>query len=80
VSRAPLDLTAANIANMIAPLMAEWIDKHKGPGAVVVVVKPDGPVFAKGYGFVDIDARKPFTADATLVRPDRSRSFSPASP
>lgn len=69
MSRAPLDLTAANIANMIDPLMAEWIDKHKGPGAVVVVVKPDGPVFAKGYGFADIDARKPFTADATLVRP-----------
>ena len=69
MSRAPLDLTAANIANMIDPLMAEWIDKHKGPGAVVVVVKPDGPVFAKGYGFADIDARKLFTADATLVRP-----------
>jgi CubicO group peptidase (beta-lactamase class C family) len=69
VSQAPLGLTAANIANMIDPLMAEWIDKHKGPGAVVVVVKRDGPVFAKGYGFADIDARKPFTADTTLVRP-----------
>jgi CubicO group peptidase (beta-lactamase class C family) len=80
VSRAPLDLTAANIANMSDPLMAEWIDKHKGPGAVVVVVKPDGPVFAKGYGFADIDARKPFTADATWCGRDRSRSFSPASP
>src|SRR5262249_26317567 len=36
---------------------------------VVVVVNRDGPVFAKGYGFSDIEARKPFTADATLVRP-----------
>jgi hypothetical protein len=45
VSQAPLELTAANIANMIAPLVAEWIDKHNGCGAVVVVVQRDGPVF-----------------------------------
>jgi CubicO group peptidase (beta-lactamase class C family) len=49
--------------------MAEWIDAHKGPGAVVVVVKRDAEVFARGYGFADISARRPFTADATLVRP-----------
>jgi CubicO group peptidase (beta-lactamase class C family) len=67
--RAPLELTAANLADVVDPLMAAWIDKHKGPGAVVVVVTRDGPVFAKGYGFSDIDAKKPFTADATLVRP-----------
>ena len=58
VPQAPLELTAANIANLIDPLMAAWIDKHKGRGAVVVVVKPDGPVFAKGYGFADIDAQE----------------------
>jgi CubicO group peptidase (beta-lactamase class C family) len=49
--------------------MAEWVDKRKGPGGVVAVVDRDGLVFAKGYGFADIEARKPFTADATLVRP-----------
>jgi CubicO group peptidase (beta-lactamase class C family) len=67
--QAPLELTAANLASAVDPLMAEWIGKRKGAGAVVVVVKRDAPVFAKGYGFSDIDARKPFTADATLVRP-----------
>jgi len=67
--RTPLELTAANLASVIDPLMAEWIDRHKGPGAVAVVVARDGPVFAKGYGFADIVARMPFTADATLVRP-----------
>src|SRR6266852_3312474 len=64
-----LELTAANLASVVDPLMEEWIGKHRGPGAVVVVVMRDGPVFAKGYGFSDIDAKKPFTADATLVRP-----------
>ena len=29
----------------------------------------DGPIFARGYGFADIAAETPFTADATLVRP-----------
>ena len=67
--QAPLELTAANIAGVVDPLMAAWIGKHKGPGAVVVVVKRDGPVFAKGYGLADIDAGKPFSADATLMRP-----------
>lgn len=69
VVNAPLELTSSNLASVIDPLMADWIDKHKGPGAVVVVVNRDGPVFAKGYGYSDIEAKKPFTADATLVRP-----------
>jgi CubicO group peptidase (beta-lactamase class C family) len=69
VPQTRLELTAVNLASVVDPLMAEWIDKHRGPGAVVVVVKHDGPVFAKGYGFSDIEARKPFTADTTLVRP-----------
>src|ERR1700682_4332734 len=63
------ELTEANLAGVVDPLMAEWIVKHKGPGAVVVVVTRDATVFAKGYGFSDIDAQKPFTADTTLVRP-----------
>jgi CubicO group peptidase (beta-lactamase class C family) len=69
VPQTRLELTPENLASVVDPLMAEWIDKHKGPGAVVVVVTRDGPVFAKGYGFSDIEAKKPFTADATLVRP-----------
>src|SRR5450432_2541699 len=69
VPQTRLELTAANLASVVDPLMEEWIGKHQGPGAVVVVVTRDGPVFARGYGFSDIDVKKPFTADATLVRP-----------
>lgn len=65
----PQALTAANVGRLVDRLMTGWIDDHKGPGAVVVVVTRDGPLFAKGYGFADIAAKKPFTADATLVRP-----------
>ena len=65
----PLELTADNIVSVIDPLMTGWVDKRKGAGAVVVVVKRDATLFAKGYGFSDVEARTPFTADATLVRP-----------
>src|SRR5882724_7623080 len=65
----PLELWAENIGDVVDPLMAKWIGQHKGAGAVVVVVNRDALLFAKGYGFSDIAARKPFTADATLVRP-----------
>lgn len=64
----PLELTESNLASVLDPVMTAWIDGHKGPGAVVVVVTHDGPVFAKGYGFADVEAGKPFTADSTLVR------------
>ena len=56
-SQEPLEPTAANLARVVDPLMQEWITRR------------DGPVFARGYGFSDVDARKPFTVDTTLVRP-----------
>jgi len=65
----PQALTADNLARVIDPLINNWVENRKGPGAVVVVVKRQGLVFAKGYGFADIDAKQPFTADRTLVRP-----------
>jgi CubicO group peptidase (beta-lactamase class C family) len=68
-TEAPLELTAPNLASVVDPMMARWISRRKGPGAVVVVVKRDAVVFAKGYGFADIEAGKPFSADATVVRP-----------
>jgi len=65
----PLALDATNLASVIDPLMAEWIDKQKGAGAVIAVTTRDHLIFAKGYGFADTAAQRPFTADATLVRP-----------
>lgn len=69
VAKARLELTPDNLAGVVDPLMLQWIGKHKGPGAVVVVVSRDAELLAEGYGFADIEAKKPFTADTTLVRP-----------
>jgi CubicO group peptidase (beta-lactamase class C family) len=67
--KAPPELNADNIAGLLNPLMGEWIGKRNGPGAVVVVVTSDKQTFAQGYGMADYAAKRPFTADATLVRP-----------
>src|ERR1700760_3434985 len=64
-----VNLTPEKLAYLIDPLMEKWIDQHKGPGAVVVVVTREAALFAKGYGLADIAAKRPFTADATLIRP-----------
>src|SRR5579862_5741011 len=64
-----INLTPEKLAYLIDPLMEKWIDQHKGPGAVVVVATRDAAIFAKGYGLADIEAKRPFTTDTTLVRP-----------
>lgn len=66
---APKALNAESIAAVLDPVMADWIGKRNGPGAVVAVVTRDATVFAKGYGLADIAAKRPFAADRTLVRP-----------
>ena len=35
------ELAAANLAGVVDPPMAEWIDAHKGPGAVVGDIDPE---------------------------------------
>jgi CubicO group peptidase (beta-lactamase class C family) len=38
-------------------------------GAVVAIVKDGAIVFAKGYGYADVERRRPVTVDETLFRP-----------
>lgn len=65
---APATLTSDDIAKIVDPLMTDWL-AHGGTGAVIVVTGPEDVVFAKGYGMADVEAKRPFTADQTLVRP-----------
>ncbi len=64
VPQAPLELTAANLASVVDPLMAEWIDKRKGPGAMVVVVKR-APRRFRG------------TSERTIFKKSRTRTVRP---
>ena len=49
-------------------LMAAQLASTHAPGATVSVVKDGKLLFAKGYGYADLDKRTPVTADKTLFR------------
>jgi len=55
-------------AFMDGVMAAEMAEKHV-PGAVVVVVKDGEVLFAKGYGYADLESRTPVDPDTTLFRP-----------
>jgi CubicO group peptidase (beta-lactamase class C family) len=59
----PKELGAFMDGAINAELMA-----HHIPGATVAVVKDGKIIFAKGYGYADIDKRKPVVANETLFR------------
>lgn len=62
------ELTGADVSTWLDGLMPYAIDAGRIPGAVVVVVK-DGQIIArKGYGFADLEERKPVDPDRTLFR------------
>lgn len=62
-------ITDADLAAFFDPLMQDQLSRLKIAGAVAVVVKNGGILFARGYGYADVESRRPMTADDTLVRP-----------
>lgn len=74
---APLAAAAPATPAIDARDLEAWLDgfmpyalaKGHIPGAVVVVVRGNGPLLAKGYGFSDVAKRAPVDPDATLFRP-----------
>ena len=69
---APAGGVALNPADLEAWLdgfMPYALQRAQIPGAVVVVVRGNGPVLQKGYGYADLAARKPVSPETTLFRP-----------
>jgi CubicO group peptidase (beta-lactamase class C family) len=62
-------LSTADLGAFLDPLIEDQLERFKIAGAVVVLVKDSGTLFAKGYGYADVENKRPMTADATLVRP-----------
>ncbi|MBI5934828.1 MAG: beta-lactamase family protein [Chloroflexi bacterium] len=50
-------------------VMASEMTKNQVPGAVVVVVKDGEVLYARGYGYADLETRKPVDPATTLFRP-----------
>ena len=67
---APHELTGTDLEAFLDGEMPSQLNREDIAGAVIAVVKDGKVIFAKGYGFSDVEKRAPVTADAT------SRAFS----
>lgn len=45
-------------------LMRTFVDKHKVPGAALAVARQGRLVYARGFGYADVEARQPVAPDA----------------
>jgi len=62
-------LTGADLEAFLDGMMPSQLNREDIAGAVITVVKDGKVIFAKGYGFSDVEKRKPVTPDSTLFRP-----------
>jgi CubicO group peptidase (beta-lactamase class C family) len=62
-------LTTEDLTAFLDGMMPSQLNREDIAGAVIAVVKDGKVIFAKGYGFSDVEKRTPVTPDATLFRP-----------
>lgn len=67
-SSAP-ELVATDLEAFLDGLVPAQLEREDIAGAVVAVVKDGKVLFAKGYGFSDVEKRKPISPAETLFRP-----------
>jgi len=69
VPEPPHELTATDVNAFLDGFMPMQLERENIAGAVVLIVKNGSILFARGYGFSDVQKRTPVTVDATLFRP-----------
>ena len=62
-------LTGSDLESFLDGLMPSQLNREDIAGAVIAVVKDGKVIFAKGYGYSDMEKRTPVTPDSTLFRP-----------
>jgi len=62
-------LTGEDLEAFLDGMMPSQLNREDIAGAVIAVVKDGKVIFAKGYGYSDVEKRQPVTPDATLFRP-----------
>ena len=65
----PPDLTKADFETFLDALIPSQLRNRNIAGAVVSVVKDGQVLFQKGYGYADVEEKKPVLPDQTLFRP-----------
>ena len=63
------ELTRSDMEAFFDGFLPIQLQRDNIAGAVVLVVKDGQVLFAKGYGYSDVKAKKPVTVDGTLFRP-----------
>lgn len=69
VQEPPHEMTAADVQAFLDGFVPMQLERENIAGAVVCVVKDGTVLFAKGYGYSDVDKKKPVSVDDTLFRP-----------
>lgn len=69
VNGMPHEMTAADIEAFLDGFLPMQLERENIAGAVVSVVNDGKVIFAKGYGYADVEKKKPVTVDGTLFRP-----------
>jgi len=62
-------MTAQDLEAFFDGMVPQQLALENIAGAVVIVVKDGNVLLQKGYGYADVETRRPMTADTTLVRP-----------
>src|SRR5882724_6640322 len=65
----PPELTKVDFETFLDALIPSQLRNRNIAGAVVSVVKDGQVLFQKGYGYADVEAKKPVLPDQTLFRP-----------
>jgi CubicO group peptidase (beta-lactamase class C family) len=63
------ELTAADVQAFLDGIVPLQLKEHDIAGATVSVVKDGKLLFARGYGYADVEKKKPVSAQETLFRP-----------
>jgi len=68
-SKQPQEMTASDVGAFLDGVVSMQLQSEDIAGAVVVIVRNGGILFAKGYGYADVKARVPVSPASTLFRP-----------
>jgi CubicO group peptidase (beta-lactamase class C family) len=66
---APHELTASDVGAFLDGVMPLQLARENIAGAVISVVKDGKVLFAKGYGYSDVEKKTPVSPETTLFRP-----------
>lgn len=61
-------MTPTDLGVFFDTLVPTQLERNDVAGAIVTVVRDGRVLFSKGYGWADVDARKPVSAEQTLFR------------